>query len=488
MDTHSSDPGMARKPDDLTVACYSFPHFHRSALNDRLYGPGWTEYVLVRGARPWFPGHHQPRQPLLGNLDEREPATWERYNALAADYGVDVFIWDWYWYGDEPVLHEALDEGFLRSSNHERVRFALMWTNHTWTLQYPTVHGDGANSRPFSYDPPQRPEQVWQSISYMIARYFHQPTYWRIDGAPVLVIYEAQRLRDTFGIAGTRQLLVELRAFARKLGLAGIHVHASHGSLPVFGDLEAMGFDSYGLYSPILLAAERRPPEEELPAYGDVAADVARDLWPRVDALSPLPCFPAVSPGWDTTPRRVVPRARTTPPNRETWPVTTIVVDETPAAFEALIRAGFAYLNERPGIPPVLTIGCWNEWTEGQYLLPDTRLGFGMIEALARALGRDLPPHVAFTSPLDDHSHLTRGQRQRMEEEENDATRRVLAGHEAGGREGVQTPARRDLAGDDGGPARGRDAQLQHLPARRATVRLLRGRRLGGVAALPGGE
>ncbi len=212
-------------------------------------------------------------------------------------------------------------------------------SDRTWTLQYPTVHGDGTNSRPFAADPPQRPEQVWQSISYMIARYFHQPTYWRIGGAPVLVIYEAGRLRDTFGVAGTRQLLAELRTFARKLGHAGLHVHASHGSLPVFGELEAMGFDSYGLYSPILLAAERRPPEEELPEYGVVAADVAHDLWPRVDALSPLPCFPAASPGWDTTPRRVAPRARATPPNRTTWPVTSIVVDETPAAFEALLNS-----------------------------------------------------------------------------------------------------------------------------------------------------
>jgi len=65
-----------------------------------------------------------------------------------------------------------------------------------------------------------------------------------------------------------------------------------------------------------------------------------------------------------------------------------IVVGDTPAAFQAVVRAAFGYLNLRPSVPRVLTIGCWNEWTEGQYLLPNTRLGFGMIRALASALGR----------------------------------------------------------------------------------------------------
>lgn len=377
---------LLKKPENLTVACYTFPHYHHSALNDRLYGPGWMEYVLMRGCRPWFAGHHQPRQPMLGELDEREPATWERYNALAADHGIDVFIWDWYWYGDEPVFQEALDEGFLRSSNNHRMKFAVMWTNHPWPIWYPTVQVDGTNRRIHALDAPEQPNQVWRSLSYMIARYFHQPNYWQIDGKPVLVIWEAQRLCATFGIAGTRQLFDELRAFAGKLGHAGIHIHASQGSHQVFDDVAAMGFDSYGLYNTIVMAGSRRPIEEELPHYGVVAADVVQKLWPETAARAPIPFFPSVSPGWDSSPRLVQPE-RTGEANRKIWPASTIVVDETPAAFEALVRASFAYLNARPAVPPVLTIGCWNEWTEGHYLLPDTRLGYGMLEALKTALG-----------------------------------------------------------------------------------------------------
>jgi hypothetical protein len=324
---------------------------------------------------------------MLGELDEREPTTWERYNALAADHGIDVFIWDWYWYDNAPALHEALDDGFLRASNCRRLKFAVMWTNHPWPIWYPTVHSDGTHSRPHACDPPQSEHEVWQSLSYMIARYFHLPNYWQIDGRPVLVVWEAQRLRDQFGVEGTRALLYDLRAFARRLGHAGIQFHASQGSRPAFEDLAAMGFDSYGDYNPIVIAGNERPAQEALPEYEVVAADVVRKLWPEADRRSPLPYLPCISPGWDSSPRSMEP-PRTTGEDRSTWPASTIVVNETPAAFEALARAGMAYLNAHPDVPQVLTIGCWNEWTEGHYLLPDTRLGYGMLKALARALGK----------------------------------------------------------------------------------------------------
>jgi glycosyl transferase family WbsX len=381
---------LLRKPDDLTVACYTCPLWHASTLFERQYGPGWTEYVLMRGARPWFPGHHQPRQPLLGELDERRPETWERYNELAAEHGIDVFIWDWYWYDDEPAMHEALEEGFLRARNRGTVKFALMWTNHPWLTLFPTVHGDGTRSFPHARDAPSRPEDVWRSMSYLIARYLHHPDYWRIDAKPVVVIWDTRRLVATLGVDGTRRLLDDMRAFAAKLGHDGIHFHndctqaVADGS--GVGALAALGFDSYGLYNPVVLAGLRRPNEEELPAYGVAAADVVRDVWPEVDALAQLPCFPAVSPGWDAAPRHnQLPRS--TEGDRASWPGALLVVNETPGAFDALVRAAFAYLNERPQMPRVLTVGCWNEWTEGQYILPDTRLGYGMLKALARALG-----------------------------------------------------------------------------------------------------
>lgn len=53
----------------------------------------------------------------------------ERYD-VAADHGVNVFIYDWYWYDRRPFLEEALNAGYLGARNNDRVKFYLMWANH----------------------------------------------------------------------------------------------------------------------------------------------------------------------------------------------------------------------------------------------------------------------------------------------------------------------------------------------------------------------
>jgi hypothetical protein len=51
---------------------------------------------------------------------------FEKQIELARKYGVDGFIFDFYWYDDGPYLERALDEGFLGASNRSDVQFALM--------------------------------------------------------------------------------------------------------------------------------------------------------------------------------------------------------------------------------------------------------------------------------------------------------------------------------------------------------------------------
>ena len=66
LETLAGDPALLKKPEGLTVAAYAFPNYHPSALHNKLYAQDWTEYNLIRSARPWFEGHQQPRTPLLG--------------------------------------------------------------------------------------------------------------------------------------------------------------------------------------------------------------------------------------------------------------------------------------------------------------------------------------------------------------------------------------------------------------------------------------
>ena len=40
--------------------------------------------------------------------------------------------------------------------------------------------------------------------------------------------------------------------------------------------------------------------------------------------------------------------------------------------------------SQPPGQPKLITVNSWNEWTEGSYLEPDTKWGFGYLEAVKK--------------------------------------------------------------------------------------------------------
>jgi hypothetical protein len=43
------------------VAVYYFPNYHVDTRNEKVHGQGWTEWRLVKNAKPRFPGHDQPK-------------------------------------------------------------------------------------------------------------------------------------------------------------------------------------------------------------------------------------------------------------------------------------------------------------------------------------------------------------------------------------------------------------------------------------------
>jgi hypothetical protein len=222
-------------------------------------------------------------------------------------------------------------------------------------------------------------------MTYIISRYFHLSNYWKIDGKPVLCIWDPNHLEKSIGVPATKKLIADLREYARSLGHKGIHIHSSGYYSP---NSKEEGYDTAGSYNPLDWAAGRfQPKENELVDYEVAAADVASKIWPQEYKEFKIPYIPAVSPGWDSTPRYIMRHPRPEKPNRDIWPACSIFKNEHPAAFKAFVQASFAYLNSHKEIPPIVTVACFNEWTEGHYLLPDNRFGYGMLDALAEALG-----------------------------------------------------------------------------------------------------
>ncbi|MDR1381838.1 MAG: glycoside hydrolase family 99-like domain-containing protein, partial [Tannerella sp.] len=106
--------------DEITVACYYFPDYHTRDTTDlpisRQHFDNWSEWELVKNAKPRFEGHDQPKIPLWGYTDEKDPEVMEQKISAAAAHGIDVFIFDWYTYEGKPFLNRCLDEGFLKAA------------------------------------------------------------------------------------------------------------------------------------------------------------------------------------------------------------------------------------------------------------------------------------------------------------------------------------------------------------------------------------
>jgi len=190
-----SDHRLERKeltmPQDYTIACYYFPNYHIDPRNVLTHGANWTEWELAKLARPRFPGHRQPRVPLWGYEDESDPAVMARKIDGAADHGIDVFLFDWYHYDDGPFLIRALEEGFLRAPNNDRLRFAIHWANHDWV----DIHPAKLSPRPIEDARVLYPGAVSRVtfdaiVERVIETYFKHPSYWSIAGCPYFSCYD----------------------------------------------------------------------------------------------------------------------------------------------------------------------------------------------------------------------------------------------------------------------------------------------------------
>ena len=88
----------------ITVAAYYYPGTHPDPRWDKNKYPGFTEWDEIKAAKPRFPGHVQPKPPVWGYQNEAKPEVMAQKIDAAADYGVNAFIFDWYYYNDGPYL------------------------------------------------------------------------------------------------------------------------------------------------------------------------------------------------------------------------------------------------------------------------------------------------------------------------------------------------------------------------------------------------
>lgn len=373
----------------ITVASYYFPNYHLGDMrNEKKFGKGWSEWELVKAAKPRFPGHHQPNIPAWGYTNEADPQAMAQKIDAAADHGVDAFIFDWYWYDDGPFIEKGLEQGFLKARNNSRLKFSLMWANHDWI----DIHPSTLKHPPAVLYPGKITPQTFETMTdYCIETYFKHPSYWKIQGKPYFSIYELSKLLENFGsIEATKKALDKFREKTMKAGFPGLNLNAVVWGQPILpGEktpvdsaelVKKLGFDSVTSYVWIH--------HVQLPQFPQTPYEYVKekyfDYWEKADKMFSVPYYPNVTMGWDSSPRA----AQDEPLVDKGYPFMASISNNTPAAFKNALVQTRERILKHPAEQRIFTINCWNEWTEGSYLEPDTVHDMQYLEALKAVFGK----------------------------------------------------------------------------------------------------
>ena len=340
------------------IAAYIWPSYTGDEPRSRIFWPqGIGEWETVQKRM------HQ--KPLWGMRNEADPAVMEHQIAQALAHGVNTFIYDWYWYDNRPFLEMCLNEGFLGAQGSGKMKFYIMWANHTATSLW--------DVRTSHADTPIWDGAVDFGIFQEIARrwmeqYFCRENYYRIGGKPVLSVFDVNNfIRGLGGNDGAARAVDWLREELAKEGFGGLHLQLiKFGGEGVFEQALALGADSVTHYQTACYTKPGCDYAHWLPAM--------QAEWDRIDRRGVL-YYPHVSVGWDNQPRYLKPMRQT-------------MTNCTPENIKKALLLAKGYVDAHALTPPLITLNSWNEWTETSYLQPDDVNGYGYLEAVRDVFGK----------------------------------------------------------------------------------------------------
>lgn len=351
------------------VIAYYLPQFHPVPENDRFWGVGFTDWRQLSRGLPRFPGHYQPRIPRdLGYYHLGSEEILSRQAKLALGAGVSAFCYYYYWFNGKRVLERPLETHLTCAVD---MPFLIMWANENWTRTWDGFDTDVLLQQDY------RPEDE-DALLEDFARHFLDQRYLRLDGRPLLIIYNPRHVPEIkLTIERWRDKLF------RKFRLDPLIFMAQAFDAE---DPRAFGLDGAIEFPPHKLAAPH-PGRAMLDAYSSEFSGRVigyRDIVVS-SMMEPVPAFPLIKtavPSWDNDARR---------PNRGL-----ILEGISPAEYEAWISNLVQYANVNPIYGrPIVAINAWNEWAEAAYLEPDLHFGAAFLNATARGIVSGVLSYVA---------------------------------------------------------------------------------------------
>jgi hypothetical protein len=347
-----------------------------SARVGAFYFDGWagdlSNFHFDGLAHPGPLGYFPQRRPLSGWRDNTPEALEAQLRWAHAD-GISFFVFDWFREDIDPLIDVAYNN-YLKLRDHDGVGFALAYIgNDQFGIPLDQLPGVA---------------EKWVTEDFL------NPDYVRVDGKPLLVVYEISNAAQLWGGAGGVNKAIDIvQQTARQHGLPGVFVVGTHQEPAEYtqgcfldcgydGDLLAQHWDALSKYT---FNQDVKPVDGPIP-YSQMAA-AQESIWSRYAQQNAFRFIPSVPAGWDERSSNELVKDSSGVP-RLFW------FTRTPSEVGGLLHDAIDWVNRDPQMrvepaptPPVVLIEAWNELQEGAYVLPTDEDGYGYGQAIAQAVG-----------------------------------------------------------------------------------------------------
>lgn len=366
------------------VIAFYLPQFHQIPENDKFWGEGFTDWVLVKKAIPLFKGHQQPNVPLNNNyydLSEKKDVEWQCN--LAYENGIHGFGVYHYWFNDETNLLTKPAE-IMRDNQNIKTKYFFIWDNCNWKRTWSEASGNDwspimdneqnvkQNENPLLIEYNLGDKENWKEHYNYLKPHFMSKNYEKKGNKPL------------FGIINYNEDILKMCEYwnqlAMKDGFDGIHFIYKYNKRNSIS--QKVNFDlSYYLYEPHnsawgsskfikrIKSLIHRMTKGINSIYTYKYSSVWRSLirFAKLNKISNL--FYCGFVGYDDTPRRGKKRSR-------------VIKNKNTQDFRKYFTRLYN-ISKQKG-KDYLFLTAWNEWTEGAYLEPDKSNKFEYLNEIKK--------------------------------------------------------------------------------------------------------
>jgi hypothetical protein len=349
------------------LLAYYYPGFHSDEYRD------WTEWAILKKAKPLFEGHYYNKKPYWGFYDDSKFLTFQKQVDTASKYGIDGFIFDTYWKpGDETVMSKPLWE-FSSKIENKDFSVGVMWVPKFPRKRLPLKFEDKEDGeRYFRFN-----SDVLIKLVDWLEPIINQGNYLQISGKFYLSIFYASRLFDVLGHKGLVEAIDSvkkycLKKFKKEIYLIGIINDIYEAFL-----MKNVGFDALSSY--IWLPNWNGSFIQD---YNSLVKERFED-YSIINMDSDLKYYPVLNTGWDASPRGMgIQKGEKIP---KSFPWHPIVINSTPNNVYRALKATSDYLDKLDSSEKFpLVISSWNEWSENHCIEPSSKYGHQYLEFIKK--------------------------------------------------------------------------------------------------------